>query len=70
MKLRVIPAEPSDIDLDRESDQVGVAASIHLLLEKRGRIGHRLVGDIERVRDFRDFSPLRQQPDDFQLPFI
>ena len=55
-------AEPH---LDRDPDQVGMILGAELLLEQRGGVGHRLVGNLQRIGDFDDLVTAAKQPQDF-----
>ena len=50
-------AEPH---LHRDPDQVRVILGAELLLEQRGGVGHRLVGNLQRIGDFDDLVAAAQ----------
>src|SRR5262245_54156827 len=53
--------------LDRQPDQVAGPLEAQLLLELAAGVGHRLVGDAERLRDAGQALALAEQPQDLGL---
>jgi hypothetical protein len=47
-------ARSAEPHLHRDPDQVRMILGAELLLEQRGGVGHRLVGNLERIGDFDD----------------
>lgn len=64
---RSIPRWSAQPHLDRDPYQIGMILGPELLLEQRGRVGDRLVGDVEGVGDFDDLVAAAEQSQDFQL---
>src|SRR5215207_453016 len=64
VRYRWRSAEPH---LDRDPDQVRMILGAELLLQQRGGVGHRLVGNLQRIGDFDDLVAAAKQPQDFQL---
>ena len=61
------PVQPSDgrqrsaePHLHRDPDQVRMILGAELLLEQRGGVGHRLVGNLQRIGDFDDLVATAQ----------
>ena len=54
-----------DSQFDGDADQVRVILRPELLLQQRRRVGHRLVGNFQRVGDLGDLVAAAEQPQDF-----
>src|SRR4051812_1981157 len=57
----------AELHLHRDADQIRMVLGAELLLEQRGGVGHRLVGNLQRIGDFDDLVATAEQPQDFQF---
>ena len=53
-------ARSAELHLHRDPDQIRMVLGAELLLEQRGGVGHRLVGNFQRIGDFDDLVAAAQ----------
>ena len=60
-------ARSAELHLHRDPDQIRMILGAELLLEQRGGVGYRLVGNLQRIGDFDDLVATAEQPQDFEF---